>query len=124
MINAKKLYMKLLSDKRITSLISEDNILNSYPSTIENFPCIIFLDEFQSDTEYNDNKVGASYCSVEIHIFTKKLTGYISSSELAIVVSEVMNEDLWHCSQNGEVSDPSQDVEHRVLRFQKSIYNN
>jgi hypothetical protein len=35
-----------------------------------------------------------------------------------------MNEDLWNCSQNGEVSDPDPDAEHRVMVFNKSIYNN
>ena len=42
-------------------------------------------------------------------------------SEIALVVTEVMNNDFWNCSSNGEVSDPQQDVEHRVLNFNKSI---
>lgn len=124
MINAKKLYAELLSDSRITSLVSEDNIFNSYPDTIENFPCIIFVDENQSDIEYNDNKVGGSSCSVMIHIFSKKLDGYLTTSEIGINIAEVMNDDLWYCSQNREVSDPDPNAEHRVMVFSKSIYNN
>lgn len=124
MINAKKLYSNLLSDSRITSLVSDENIFNFYPDEVEIFPCIIFLDENQNDSEYNDNKSGASSCSVEIHIYSKKLDGYLTASEIGITIAEVMNEKLWHCSTNGEIKDPIPDVEHRVMRFEKSIFNN
>lgn len=123
MINTKAIYNTLLNNSEITSLIPEENILNAYPSEVEEFPCIIFLDESQSDSEYYDNKPGASNCSVMIHIFTKKLDGFVSSSEVAIAISGVMNNDFWNCSQNGEVSDPDPDVEHRVMTFNKSIFN-
>ena len=59
-----------------------------------------------------------------IHIFSKKLEGYPTTSEIGIKIAEIMNEDLWNCSQNGEVSDPDPDTEHRVMVFNKSIYNN
>ena len=124
MINAKELYNSLLTDSRITELVDEDNILSSWPNEeIENFPCIIFLDDNQSDDEYNDNRPSASGCSVQIHIFSKKLDEYITTSEIAIKVAEVMNKDLWSCLQNGEVSDPDPNCEHRVMRFNKSIFN-
>lgn len=124
MINAKKLYSELLSDSRITDLVPEENILNSYPNEVEIFPCIVFLDENQNDIEYNDNKVGGSLCSVMIHVFSKKLENYPTTSEIGIKIAEVMNEDLWNCLGNGEVSDPDPDTEHRVMVFNKSIYNN
>ena len=124
MVNAKQIYNSLLSDSRITSLIPEDNILNAYPSSIETYPCIIFLDENQVDTEYNDDMPGASDCSVTIHIFSKKIDDYPSTSTIAIAIAEVMNEKLWHGAGNGEVPDPDVDVEHRVMNFNTSIYNN
>ena len=124
MINAKKLYVELLSDSRITDLVSEENILSSYPNEVEIFPCIIFLDDNQNDSEYNDNKHSADNCSVMIHVFSKKLEGYSTTSEIGIKIAEVMNEDLWNCSGNREVSDPDPDTEHRVMVFNKSIYNN
>lgn len=124
MINTKVIYNTLLNDTRITELVDEDNILSSWPNEVETFPCIIFLDDNQSDDEYNDNRPGASSCSVQVHIFSKKLDEYITSSEIAIKIAEVMNEDLWNCSQNGEVSDPDPNCEHRVMRFNKSIYYN
>jgi len=122
MINAKKLYAKIFSDERITAVIPENNILNAYPAEVEIFPCIIYLDENQSDGEYSDNKSGASGCSVMVHIFSKKLDGYVSTSDVAEVVAEVLNEKLWHCSQNREIGDPDPDTEHRVMVFNKSIF--
>jgi hypothetical protein len=123
MINTKEIYNKLLNDERITELVDEDNILSAWPDEFETFPCIIFMDENQSDDEYYENMPGASRCSVQIHIFTKKLDGYASTSEIGAAVAEVFNEDLWHCSQNGEVADPDPDAEHRVMMFNKSIFN-
>lgn len=124
MINAKKIYNTLLNDSRITALVDDDNILSAWPGEeIETFPCIIFMDNNQNDSEYNDNKAAANDCSVQIHIFTKKLDGYTSASDIGIAIAEVFNEDLWHCSQNGEVADPDPDAEHRVMGFNKSIFN-
>lgn len=124
MINAKKLYNQILSDERITALIPAENIFNSYPNKVEIFPCIIFMDDNQSDTEYNENKPGASYCTPTIHIFSKKLDGYVSTAEVAVTIANVFNEKLWNCSQNREVADPDPNAEHRIMVFEKSIYNN
>lgn len=123
MINTKVIYNTLLNDTRITELVDEDNILNSWPNEFETFPCIIVMDENQSDDEYNDNKPEASRCSVQIHIFTKKLDGYVTTSEIGVIIAEVMHEDLWNCSQNGEVANTDTDCEHRVMVFNKSIFN-
>ena len=123
MINTKLIYNSLLNNETITGLVPDTNIFNSYPNEIETFPCIVFIDENQSDGEYSDNKSKASNCSVEIDIFTKKLDGYVTSSEIGIAVAKVMNNDLWNCSQNREVSDPDPDCEHRVMFFNKSIFN-
>lgn len=124
MINAKELYNSLLTDSRITELVNEDNILSSWPNEeIETFPCIIFLDDNQSDDEYYENMPGASRCSVQIHIFSKKLENYVTTSEIGVIIAEVMNEDLWNCSQNREVLNSDPDCEHRVMIFNKSIFN-
>lgn len=124
MINAKVIYNTLLNDSRITNLVSEEHIFSAWPGKIETYPCIIFMDDNQSDGEYFDNKAGASRCSATIHIFSKKLEGYITTSEIAIAIAEVMNEKLWDCPQNGEVPDPNPNSEHRVMVFSKSIFNN
>lgn len=124
MINAKKLYNQIFSDERITALIPGENIFNSYPNKIENFPCVAFVDENQNDSEYNDNKSGANDLSVMVHIFSKKLDGYLSTAEVAKTIAKVFNEKLWNCSQNREISDPDSNAEHRVMVFNTSIYNN
>lgn len=123
MINTKEIYNKLLNDERITELVNEDNILSAWPDEFETFPCIIFMDENQSDDEYYENMPGASRCSVQIHIFSKKINGYITTSEIGVIIAKVMNEDLWNCSQNREVGDPDPNTEHRVMMFNKSIFN-
>lgn len=123
MINTKEIYAKLLNDERITTLVSEDNILNAYPASVEDFPCIVFIDENQSDEQYADNFATTSRCSVTIHIFSKKLDEYVTTSEIGVIIARVMNEDLWHCSMNREISDTNPDVEHRIMDFEKSIYN-
>lgn len=122
MINAKKLYKKIFSDERITSVIPGDNILNAYPAEVEIFPCIIYLDENQSDGEYSDNKSGASSCLLTVHIFSKKITGYVSTADVSVIIANVLNEKLWNCSQNKEVGDPDPDTEHRIMMFNKSIF--
>lgn len=124
MINAKELYSALLSNEQITALVSADNIMSAYPNKVEIFPCIIFLDENQSDKEYKDNQPGASLNVCQIHIYSKKLDGYTTTSTIALKIAEVFHTDLWHCSQNKEVKDPVLDVEHRVMVFEKSIFNN
>lgn len=124
MINAKEIYSNLLSNDEIIAIVPDDNIFSSYPGDVENFPCIAFVDENQSDGEYADNVSMSDDCSVEIHIFTKKLENYVTSTEIGVIIARVMNNDLWHCSMNREISDPKPNVEHRVMRFNKSIYNN
>ena len=123
MINTKEIYNTLLNDQRITELVSDENIFNAWPDKFETFPCIVFMDENQSDDEYYENMPGASRCSVQIHIFSKKIDGYVTTSEIGVIIAKVMNEDLWNCSQNGEVSNTDPDVEHRVMVFNKSIFN-
>ena len=123
MINTKVIYNTLLNDTRITELVDEDNILSSWPNEFETFPCIIFLDENQSDDEYYENMPGASRCSIQVHKFRKKKGNYVTTTEIGVIIAKVMNEDLWNCSQNGEVSAPDPDCEHRVMVFNKSIIN-
>lgn len=84
MINTKEIYNKLLNDEKITEIVGEDNILSAWPDEFETFPCIIFMDESQSDDEYYENMPGASRCSVQIHVFSKKLENYIQLQKLVL----------------------------------------
>lgn len=124
MINAKELYNQIFSDERITALVPDENIFPSYPDEVEIFPCIAFMDDNQSDTEYNENMPGGENLSVMVHIFSKKLEEYLTTAKIAEVVAQVFNEKLWNCSQNREIADPDPNTEHRVMVFNTSIFNN
>lgn len=121
MINAKKIYNVLLNNESITALVDPSNILNAYPEIIQDFPCVVFLDEKQRDTEFSDNMPMASDCTVQIHIFSKKVAGFPTSAEIGMKVAKVMNDDWWTCSMNGETPDMIDYIDHRVMRFSKSI---
>lgn len=120
MINTKKIYNTLLNNETLTTVVA--NIFSAYPSTVETFPCVIFLDENQKDREFADNIPNSSDCSVQIHIFSKKINGYVSTAEVGIIIANIMHGDLWTCEQNGEVPDVDDEIEHRIMRFTKSIY--
>lgn len=121
MINAKKIYNEILNDERIKAFVSDDQIFDSYPNNIETFPCIIYLDNNQRDLEFADNKPTATGCNVEIHIFTKTLEGFPTTSEIGIVLCDIMKEKYFSCPYNAEVSDVQKDVKHRIMNFTKEF---
>lgn len=121
MINAKSLYYSILQDERLTELVGEDNILDAYPETVETFPCVIFLEENQLDREFADNQPLADELSLTVHIFTKALDGYPTSSEIGLVVATIMRGNFFVATQNREMSDVSDNVRHRVMAFRKVL---
>ena len=122
MINAKIMYNTLLESESLSELVDSDSIFDSYPSTIEVFPCICFLDAKQKDIEYADNQHQFENCSVEIHIFTKALEDYPTTSEIGIEIAKVFNADLWTMTESKEVPDVDDDVRHRVMEFNKGVF--
>lgn len=121
MINAKKFYKTVLSDARITSLVN--SVLDAYPETVEQFPCIIFLDDNQSDKEFADNLPLADNIRVQVHIFTKALKDYKTTSEIGLAVAQVMKENWFVCTGNTETPDVDDKVRHRVMYFTRDIYS-
>lgn len=121
MINAKTLYYSILQDERLTDLIGEDNILDAYPEIVETFPCVIFLEENQSDREFADNQPLADELSLSIHIFTKALDGYSTTSEIGLIVANIMRENFFVATQNRELSDVEDSIRHRIMTFRKTI---
>lgn len=122
MVNAKEICNALLQDGDVAGLVGNENLYNAYPALIEEFPSVIVLDENQRDAEFADNMPMVSVCTVALHIFTKSIEGYPTSSEIGIAAAGVMNSDFWHCVQNGEVADPQPDVEHRIMKFTKAVF--
>ena len=121
MINAKKLYNTVLSDSRIKAVAP--TVLDAYPSTVEKFPCVIFLDASQKDKEFADNLPTVDSLGVEVHIFTKAIAKYKTTSEIGIVVANVMKENYFICTSNTEVPDVEDNIRHRVMYFIRDIYS-
>ena len=121
MINAKKLYKTILNDSRITDLVKV--VLDAYPETVEKFPCIIYLDENQTDIEFADNLPQGDSIAVQVHIFTKALSGYATTSAIGLVVAEVMKEQFFTCRNNREVQDVADNVRHRVMYFTREVFS-
>lgn len=121
MINAKKKYNTILNDERIKAVAS--NIKDAYPSTIEKFPCVIFLDAEQSDREFADNLPTVDRLGVEVHIFTKAVSGYKTTTEIGLVVADVMKEQFFTCTSNREVPDIDDNIRHRVMYFTREVFS-
>lgn len=120
MKNLKQIIYGILNDERISSIV--EDIFDAYPNAIEKFPCVIFIDAGQTDIEFADNKPLAVNADVEVHIYTKALEGYSTTSEIGIIVDEIMKENFFVCNSNIEVPDVQDDVRHRVMVFRNSIF--
>lgn len=121
MINAKKFYKTVLSDQRITSIVP--TVLDAFPDAVETFPCIIFSDDNQMDKEFADNLPLADNIRVQVHIYTKALKGYKTTSEIGMVIADVMKENWFVCTGNTETPDVEDKVRHRVMYFTRDVYS-
>lgn len=115
MVNVKKTAYSILNDERLTELVTD--VFDAYPSTVNNFPCVVFLDNGQNDIEYADNNNLAVVYNVEVHIFTKALDGFPTTFEIAEVVKSLLRENDFNCIMNMEIPDEQDNVRHRVMEF-------
>lgn len=123
MINAKELYYQMLHDERITDIVGSNGIFDAYPETIEDFPCVIYLEENQNDVEFADNQPTTNNLSFQLHIFTKALDGYATTSQIALTVDEVLKEYYFVCRSNRELQDVQDNVRHRVLNYSRALFD-
>ena len=121
MINAKYLYNTILNDARITAVAPK--VFDAYPNSITKFPCVIFLDDSQADKEFADNFPLADSIGVQIHIFTKAVASYKTTSEIGLIVAEVMKENYFICTSNTEAPDVDDNIRHRVMYFKRDVYS-
>lgn len=121
MINAKKIYNELLDNEDLKTLIDEDSIFDAYPNEVTVFPCVIFLDQNQREIEFADNFNIADLLQVQIHIFTKSLENFPTTSEIGLIVGNIFKADYWTCESNGEIADIQDNIRHRVMNFSKKI---
>lgn len=121
MINAKLIYNTVLNDERVKAVAK--TVLDAYPETITKFPCVVYLDASQSDKEFADNLPTVDSLGVEVHIFTKTVGNYKTTTEIGIVIANVMKENEFICTSNREVPDTEDNIKHRVMYFIRDVYS-
>lgn len=115
MVNVKSKAYEILSDERITDIVND--VFEGRPNTVENFPCVAFVDGGQEDLEYADNHSFSTEYRIEVHIFTKALEGYPTTSDVGSVIDDVMKENDFTCAMNIEAPDADDSVRHRVMEY-------
>lgn len=121
MTNTKKIYNQILSDDELSELVDEESIFDSYPDEVTIFPCVIFTGENQNDVEYADNKSTCDDCSVNIHIFTKAIGNYPTTSEIAKIVDGLFKENDFQLT--GNIDQDENEIRHKILTFRKQIFS-
>lgn len=121
MFNAKKFINTILNDQRLTNMV--EAVMDFYPDSIEKFPCVIFQEDGQNDVEFADNKPLADHISILIHIYTKTLKTYSTTSEIGAIVDVIMKENYFVCMNNYEAPDTEDKVRHRVLRYTREVFS-
>ena len=119
MTNVKKNVNDILSNSQLATHNIE--YICGYPDSVEVFPLVCWFEDGQNELEFNDNKPNWNGCEVEVHIFTKKLNGYMTSNEIAFIVDEAMKGGDWRCFNNREIGDSDNEVEHRILNYRKEF---
>jgi hypothetical protein len=123
MLNVKKYVRKILADSSdITALVPATKILSAYPDEVVNFPCIIYEEQGQNDVEFSDNLPYGTRARVRIHIFTKSLDGYATTTTIGKLIHSLFRIDYWTCTLNTEVQDTDESVKHRIMDFTRSFY--
>lgn len=122
MINAKKIYNEILSDPILVEMVGEDSIMDSYPDEVVKFPCVIFTDSLQADIEFGDNQPHGTECYVDVHIFTKALEGFPTTTEIGLVVNNIFHENDFYCTSNSELKEGN-GTKHRVMKFKNEFFS-
>ena len=105
MLNMKKYYQTLLSSSsELAALLGEGGeILSAYPDEVTKFPVIIYEDSNQRDIAFSDNLPNGTSASVRIHIFTKALDGYSTTTAFGKVIHDLFRADFWTQTANTEL---------------------
>ena len=119
MTNVKRIVNDLLDNAELTTRQIET--FCGYPDTIESFPLVCWYEDGQTELEFSDNQPNANNCEIEVHIFTKKLSGYLTTNEIASILYTIFRNADFVCFNNREVADPENEVEHRILNYRKEF---
>lgn len=116
-------YQLLASDTDLITLLGDDgDITDMYPEEVTTFPLVIYMDDDQRDEEYSDNLPTVTSQTFTIDIFTKTTTGYPTTSEIGILIANLLKENMFSCTANGEVPDDTTGVRHRVMSFTRELF--
>ena len=123
MLNMKKYYQTLLSSSsELAALLGQNGeILSAYPDEVTKFPVIIYEDSNQRDIAFSDNLPNGTSASVRIHIFTKALNGYSTTTAFGKVIHNLFRSDFWTQTANTELSEDD-NVKHRIMDFSREFY--
>ena len=122
MINAKKIYNEMLNDSVLVEMVGEDSIMDSYPDEVVKFPCVIFTDSLQTDIEFGDNQPHGTECYVDVHIFTKALDGFPTTTEIGLAVNNIFHGNDFFCTSNSELEEGN-GTKHRVMKFKNEFFS-
>jgi hypothetical protein len=115
-------YTALSSDSGLDTVLGTNgSVTDEYPETIEKFPLVIYVDTNQYDSEFADNLPTRSTTRVTVHIYTKALTGYPTTTAVGVEVARIFRAMFFNCVSNGEVPDETETVRHRVMVFSRSL---
>lgn len=123
MLNMKKYYQTLLSSSTelAETLGTNGEIMSAYPDEVTVFPLVVYEDTNQKDVAFSDNLPQGTEASVRVHIFTKSLSGYATTTTLGSIIHELFRSDYWSCTANTEVVDDD-NIKHRVMDFKRDFY--
>jgi hypothetical protein len=125
MLNLKKYYLTLLSSStELATLLGENGaILSAYPDEVTKFPVIIYEDSNQRDLAFSDNLPQGTGARVRVHIYTKTVKDYPTTTALGDVIHKLFRSDYWTCEANTELSEDD-NIKHRVMDFTREFYDN
>lgn len=123
-MNLKKYYKDLLSGSaELTEILGDGKILSAYPQEVNIFPLVVYEDQNSRDVEFSDNLPEGTAASVRVHIFTKTLEGYPTTTAIGEAVRRLFRADYWTLSTNQETADVDDSIRHRVMDFTREFYS-
>ena len=122
-MNLKKYYKDLLeSSSELAAKLGSGKILSAYPQEVKTFPLVVYEDMSARDVEFVDNLPEGTSAQVRIHIFTKTLTSYPTTYEIADIIHLLFRSKLWTMTNSTETGDVEDNVKHRIMDFTRAFY--
>lgn len=123
MLNMKKYVRQLIiSSPALIALVPATRVLSAYPDEVTQFPCVIIEEQGQRDEGFSDNLPNAERVNVRLHVFTKTVKDFATTTEVGKILHGIFRSDFWACTYNSEMQDTDESVKHRVMDFTRSFY--